>query len=115
MSDSTMVLLTGLLGTVMVTGLLASAIVGAYFFGRGRAPQDVRSSTADTNERRLARMEALLEQLATDVERVGESQRYVARLSAQSPSAHALPNASPERYSSSELAVPPPPQSLPIP
>ena len=114
MSDSTMVLLTGLLGTVMVTGLLASAIVGAYFFGRGRAPKDVRPSGADTSERRLARMEALLEQLATDVERVGESQRYLARLSAQAPSAPAVSHASPERYSSSER-VPPHPESLPIP
>lgn len=45
MNAETMVLLTGLLGTVMVTGLLGAAIAGAYFFGRSRGAQPIAGGT----------------------------------------------------------------------
>lgn len=79
MNAETMVLLTGLIGTVMVTGLLGAAIAGAYFFGRSRgAPPIVRPDDASGLER-LDRIERLLLGLSLDMERIGEFQRVAAR------------------------------------
>ena len=97
MGQDTMVLLIGLLGTVMVTGLLGCAIGGAYILGRGRGAGAGGQGQTAPSEARLARIEALLESLALDVERSAEAQRYtskeLARIgeSSREPVAPALP------------------------
>ena len=74
-----MILLTGLIGTVMVTGLLGCAIAGAYFLGRSRGSGRALEREAGPSEARLVRIESLLETLSIDIERIGEAQRYAAR------------------------------------
>lgn len=82
MDNETMVLLTGLIGTIMVTGLLGAAIAGAYFFGRSRSARPRGDSSV---AERVGRIEQLLESVAIEVERISEAQRYVARSLNKSP------------------------------
>ena len=80
MDQDTMALLIGLIGTVMVTGLLGCAIAGAYFFGRSRGPRQPGAFDEASSAARLARLERLLEGLSVEIERIGEAQRYAARV-----------------------------------
>lgn len=80
MNTDTMVLLTGLIGTVMVTGLLGAAIAGAYFFGRSRGAQSPIVLDGGESRERLARIERLLCDLTIEVERLGESSRHARML-----------------------------------
>ena len=66
---------------VAMAGSACAAFVGAYALGRRRGREDAaRSIGGAPVEERLARIEAIVETTALEVERVGEAQRFQARL-----------------------------------
>lgn len=84
--DATMVLLTGLIGTVLGTVLFGAALAGAWLMGRhARTRSDLArqmnaAEAARLSGQHLAEMSRTLEALVHEVERGSEAQRYTARL-----------------------------------
>ena len=88
MNDSTMVLLTGLIGTVFVTVLFGAAIGGAWLLGRAQGRRHAEAASrarpadgsvaAGTAEQ--ASIVRALDALTLEVERLSEAQRYTGRL-----------------------------------
>jgi hypothetical protein len=80
MDTDTMVLLTGLLGTIFVTVLIGGALVGAWMLGRRRGERDAAEGRLEGGGDRLARLEQMVERLAGEVDRLSESQHLTMRL-----------------------------------
>lgn len=97
MSETTMVLLTGLIGTVMVTGLLALAVGGAWMMGRARGRREAAGSSPESElpDERVVRLERLVEQLALEITRLAEPSRSGVSLPPATP-----PSRAPERHPS---------------
>jgi hypothetical protein len=72
-----------ILGILFVSGVSFAALAGAYAMGRLRGERDVVARGPVSLEERLARIEALVETTAIEVERVAESQRFRAKLDGQ--------------------------------
>jgi hypothetical protein len=87
MDAGILALLTGLIGVVLGAAIIGGAMFGAYLFGKDRGR---REALAEGNAPRplsadqIARTERALETLALEVERIGETQRYTAKLLAES-------------------------------
>ena len=102
MPETTMVFLTGLIGTVLVTALFGAALGGAWLLGRDRgrrrAIEELRATPAGDVEQHLARIDRTLDALAIDVERIAEVQRYTAGILAdRAPASLPIRPRSPER------------------
>jgi TolA-binding protein len=80
MDAETMALLTGLLGTVLATLLIGGAMVGAWLMGRRRGERDAGGGNLDDANRRLARLEEMIERMSGEVERLSESEQFTMRL-----------------------------------
>lgn len=86
MGETTMVLLTGLIGTVFVTALFGAALAGAWLLGRDqgrrRAETDARTRGAAGagGLADAATMARALEVLTVEVERIAEAQRFTVAL-----------------------------------
>jgi hypothetical protein len=98
MDESTMVLLTGLLGTILGTVIIGSALAGAYFIGKDRgrreAERALRAGGAPpgaTNLPAAERTDRAIDALSLEVERLAEAQRYTAKLLADSAAAKRPP------------------------
>jgi len=98
MDDSTMVLLTGLLGTILGTVVIGSMLAGAYFIGkeRGRreAERALNAGAAPGGGASLPgaeRTDRALDALSLEIERLAEAQRYTAKLLADSAEARRPP------------------------
>lgn len=92
MDETTMMMLTGLLGTALVTVLFGAALAGAWLLGREqgrrRAAAEARESLEDggaplATAAELSGVTRALETLAREVERVSEAQRFTERLLAE--------------------------------
>jgi hypothetical protein len=82
MLDTTLALLTGFLGTVFVIVLFGAALGGAWMLGRGWHRRDrtiTEPSVDDLNSRKIAELMTRIEDLAVEVERSAEAQRYLAK------------------------------------
>ena len=80
MDAETMALLTGLLGTILGTVIIGGALLGAWLLGRRRGERDAGGGNLDDANRRLARLEALVERMSGEVERLSESEQFTMRL-----------------------------------
>jgi hypothetical protein len=83
MDVETITMLTGLVGTVMAFGLIAAALGGAWLLGRGWHRRD--SSLGDSagenlNAKKIAELMTRIEDLAVELERSAEAQRYLAKM-----------------------------------
>jgi len=79
-------LLTGLIGVVLGAVLFGAALFGAYLFGKDRGRREALSGGAQgspLNPEQIARTERALETLALEVERIGETQRFTAKMLAE--------------------------------
>jgi hypothetical protein len=73
--------LIGLIGTLAGVSVLAGALAGAYFFGKGRAPRE-RFTTGQDPElmARFNRVEQIVKSTAIEIERISEGQRFTTKL-----------------------------------
>ena len=80
--DETMLLLTGLLGTVFVIVLFGAALGGAWLIGRNQSRRGVDGERSPrlSGAEDLASVARAVEALTLEVERVAEAQRYTARV-----------------------------------
>jgi hypothetical protein len=88
MSEETMGLLIGLLGTIMAIALVGGAMVGAYLVGRSRGQREVeerarRSLNDPAMNEQIHRVEQLVADMSLEIERLAEAQRYNAKLLAE--------------------------------
>ena len=91
MNETTMVLLTGLIGTVLVTALSGAALAGAWFLGRmqGQRSAESKHRAASTPQgvmtaADLATFSRAIERLSAEIERVSELQRHSVALPLES-------------------------------
>lgn len=85
MDAETMTMLTGVLGTVMAFVLIGAALGGAWLLGRGWHRLDGAlgaPSAEELNSRKIAELMTRIEDLALEVERSAEAQRYLAKTNA---------------------------------
>jgi len=82
MLDSTLVLLTGLLGIVFATMVVGAALGGAWMLGRGwhRDRSVNEPSAEDLASQKMAEMMGRIEELTLELERASEGQRYLAKM-----------------------------------
>lgn len=83
MMDTTLALLTGLLGTAFITILFFAALAGAWVLGRNsqRRANAAESPTAlDLGAQKLAEVMGRIDDLTLELERTAEGQRYLARM-----------------------------------
>ncbi len=75
-------LLIGLVSVLFAVGVVGAGLAGAYFVGRerGRRAALDQAALAGGATDMLARTEKALEAMSLEVERIGEAQRYSARL-----------------------------------
>jgi hypothetical protein len=89
MSDSTIVLLTGLIGVILGAALFAAALGGAWVLGtryRGRRSQSHLSDGEPANREEAAQLADIARTLHTvtlELERVADAQRYTANALAE--------------------------------
>jgi hypothetical protein len=88
MSDSTIVLLTGLIGVVLGTALFAAALGGAWVLGtryRGRRSPYLSDGEPANQEQaaQLADIARTLHTVTLELERVADAQRYTANALAE--------------------------------
>jgi hypothetical protein len=70
-----------LLGLVLVIGCTGIAVAGAYVLGRSRrGDQHVAPPRDEEAHARLERVEHALEALTTEMERIGEGQRFIVKV-----------------------------------
>ena len=82
MDAETMTMLTGLLGTIMACVLIGAALGGAWLLGRGwhrRGSALGERSAEELNARKIAELMMRIEDLALEVERSAEAQRFLAK------------------------------------
>ena len=87
MDAGILALLTGLIGTALGAVIIGGAMFGAYLLGKDRGRREALaevSAPRPLNADQIARTERALETLALEVERIGETQRYTAKLLAES-------------------------------
>ena len=78
--------LTGLLGVVLMLGLAAFGLAGAWLLGRARGREEASREAltgAPGADARLARLEQAIDAVAVEVERIAESQRFTAKVLAE--------------------------------
>ncbi len=82
MNESMMGLVIGLVSVLFAVGVVAAGLAGAYFIGKERGRRAALDQAAQTGGATdmLARTERALEAMSLEVERIGEAQRYSARL-----------------------------------
>jgi hypothetical protein len=82
MLDSTLVLLTGLLGIIFAIMVVGAALGGAWMLGRGwRRDRAVSESPAeDLTTQKMTEMMTRIDELTLELERTSEGQRYLARM-----------------------------------
>lgn len=82
MLDSTLVLLTGLLGIVFATMVVGAALGGAWMLGRGwhRDRSANEPSAEDLTAQKMTEMMGRIEELTLELERASEGQRYLAKM-----------------------------------
>jgi hypothetical protein len=100
MLDTTLALLTGFLGTVFAIALFGAAMGGAWMLGRGWHRRDraiAEPSADDLNSRKIAELMTRIEDLALEVERSAEAQRYLAKTIASGARAEPIAGADPMR------------------
>jgi hypothetical protein len=70
-----------LVSILLSAGILATGFVGAWLLGRarGEALAAGRTATSGDSDARLLRIERMIEGLGVEVERIAESQRFMAR------------------------------------
>jgi hypothetical protein len=85
MSESMMGLLIGLVSVLFAVGVVGAGLAGAYFIGkeRGRRAALEQPAQSGSAAELIARTERALEAMSLEVERIGESQRYAARMLAE--------------------------------
>jgi hypothetical protein len=75
-----------LLGLVLVIGCTAIAVGGAYVLGKSRRrDHDVVPPRDEEARARLERVERILEAMTTEVERIGEGQRFIVKVMGEAP------------------------------
>ena len=77
--------LTGLIGAILVLGVTGVALGGAYAMGRIRGHRDAlrQSPTTNGDDGELHRLQQTIEAMSVELERIGESQRFIAKLQAE--------------------------------
>lgn len=80
MDQETMALLIGLLSVGVFVVMVGAGLAGAWLLGRARGHRDVQLGTAPADPQQIARLERTVAALSTELERIGASQREVARL-----------------------------------
>lgn len=83
MTETTMALLTGLLGTAFITVLFFAALAGAWLLGRNsrrRVPGASESSLAEPSAQKMAEVMSRIDELTLELERTAEGQRYLAKM-----------------------------------
>lgn len=108
MDVETMTMLTGLLGTIMAFVLIGAALGGAWLLGRGwhrRGEALGERSADDLNAKKIAELMTRIEELALEVERSAEAQRFLAKT--LSSGARAEPIAAPNPMFVPERVVTP--------
>ena len=81
--DSTLALLTGLLGTAFITVLFFAALAGAWLLGRQsqrKVPGAQQPSVADLGAQKMAEVMTRIDELTLELERTSEGQRYLAKM-----------------------------------
>ena len=72
--------LIALLGILLGGLTLAGGVFGAWALGRMQGERRALDARPETNaDERLVRLERMIEAMALDMERLAESQRYIAR------------------------------------
>ncbi len=82
MDAETLTMLTGLLGTVLAFVLVGAALGGAWLLGRGWHRRDHvlgEPSVEELNSRKIAVLIARIDELAMELERSSEAQRFLAK------------------------------------
>jgi hypothetical protein len=83
MTETTMALLTGLLGTAFITVLFFAALAGAWLLGRHsrrKVPDGEKPSVADLSAQKMAEVMSRIDELTLELERTSEGQRYLAKM-----------------------------------
>jgi hypothetical protein len=83
MMDSTLALLTGLLGTAFITVLFFAALAGAWLLGRQsqrRVTSSEEPSVTDRSAQKMAEVMGRIDDLTLELERRAEAQRYLAKM-----------------------------------
>jgi hypothetical protein len=95
MLDSTLVLLTGLLGIVFATMVVGAALGGAWMLGRGwRRDRSLNENPSeDLASQKMAEMMTRIEELTLELERASEGQRYLAKMFASGARAEQIAGA----------------------
>jgi hypothetical protein len=89
MSDSTIALLTGLIGVILGTALFAAALGGAWLLGtrhRGRRSQSQLTDGEAASQGEAVQLAGIVRTLHTvtlELERVADAQRYTAKALAE--------------------------------
>jgi hypothetical protein len=93
MSESMIGLIIGLVSVLFAVGVVGAGLAGAYFIGKERGRRAALDQLAQTGGATdlIARTEKALESMSLEVERIGEAQRYSARLLAESSAKLAAP------------------------
>lgn len=87
-----------IMGIAMLAGTTLFSIAGAYALGRGRRRDDrVVAATDPELADRVERVERLMETMAVEIERIGESQRFLVKVLSAKQLPGAEPPRSPER------------------
>ena len=74
-----------ILGLLLVIGCTAMAVVGAYVLGRSRRHEQLVPPRDEEGRARLERVERVLEAMTTEVERIGEGQRFIVKVMGEVP------------------------------
>ncbi len=86
MSEYMVSLIIGLVSVLFAVGVVGAGLAGAYFIGkeRGRRAALEEAARSGSASELIARTERALEAMSLEVERIGEAQRYSARMLAES-------------------------------
>ena len=83
MNDSTLALLTDLLGAACITALFFAALAGAWLLGRHsqrQVPGAKEPSVADLSAQKMTEVMNRIDELTLELERSSEGQRYLAKM-----------------------------------
>ena len=79
-SDMDLGIIIGLIATLTGAGVIFAAFAGAYFFGKSRSEQSLKTGSDPELLARLARVEQIVEATAIEIERISEGQRFTTKL-----------------------------------
>ncbi|MGH7650623.1 MAG: hypothetical protein ACREMS_02150 [Gemmatimonadaceae bacterium] len=87
----------GLIAVATGAAVTFAMLAGAYFFGKSRAQgASLRSGTDPELQRRIERIEQIVETTAIEIERISEGQRFITSRLASLPQHSSLSPISPE-------------------